>query len=76
MLLAIGIDGMARVGTTLIAKNPVHIPAEGVHDLALALVTPLGTDDRDIRHTFSRILECATYLRFDVRGAFRRYAES
>ena len=43
-------DGVTGVGPALKAGDDVEVLGQHVDDLALALVTPLGTDDGDIRH--------------------------
>ena len=50
VLLRTDMDRVARIGATLVAQHPVHIAAEGVDDLAFALVAPLAADDHPIAH--------------------------
>ena len=50
VLLAADVDGVAGVGAALVAQHPVDVLAQGVDDLALALVAPLAADDHPIVH--------------------------
>ena len=43
-------DGVARVRSALVAHDDAESRREQVDDLALAFVTPLGPDDREMRH--------------------------
>ncbi len=44
-LLLPHVNGVARVGATLVASHDVDVLGENVHDLAFALVAPLAADD-------------------------------
>ena len=50
-LLTVHDDGVARVVATAITHHELHSPGQQVHVLSLALVTPLGADDDDTRHS-------------------------
>jgi hypothetical protein len=41
---------MARVVTPLESNDRVDLATQDIDDLALALVTPLGAYDHDVRH--------------------------
>ena len=50
-VLAVGQhDGVTGVVAALVAHHPLHLAAEQVGGLALALVAPLGADQHDRRH--------------------------
>ncbi len=44
-LVAVGDDGVAGVGTSLVANNAVEVTRDEVGDLALTLVAPLSTNE-------------------------------
>jgi hypothetical protein len=48
--LAVGDDGMARIGAALVAAHEIGVLGEQIDDLALALVSPLRADDDCRRH--------------------------
>jgi hypothetical protein len=48
--LAVADDAVPGVGPALVAGDDVRPLAQGVHDLSLALVTPLGADHHRARH--------------------------
>jgi len=51
--LAADDDGVAGVRPAGVAHDDVCLAGQGVHDLALALVTPLRADDSDAWHVAS-----------------------
>ncbi len=48
--LSVDDQGVPGVGTSLEAHHQVGFVGEAVDDLALALVSPLSTDNDDVRH--------------------------
>ncbi len=55
--LTINDESVARVMPPLKTHNNIRALGQPVNDLALALVTPLGTNYRNVRHFYS-VLEC------------------
>ena len=45
-------DGVACIGSALIARHDVNLITEQVHDLALSFVAPLASNNNSNRHSF------------------------
>src|SRR5579884_3417130 len=47
-------DGMAGIGSALVSHHYIGVAGQDVHDLALALISPLGSNDDQIAHPCHR----------------------